>query len=351
MTDKKKQGYYFKIIPKEEFPKFIERFKAALEKEENKKGDKKIIDFEIRGTKEDLDGLALEIFSFDESKYDDFIDIIKEEHLKEASYCVSLNINAKTEDGVEEIKRVFEQIKPIFDNIPLFKDNIKFYINNKGTELSIYVVRKQGALVNALMSLGINISEYHKFNIVLKSGINFIEFFDPNPVPDEILYKIFSVIFEIKSETDNFKYIVQALGEALKDVKLSDKNIQEKFDKFVGFLIFINLFIEGKLILEYDANVLTGYTAKDLEKQTGGKEGLKEKILQTQQMAIGMVQSFVIPIVTQFGMIELIKSIDLDYISLSLGVPKYKNGYAISLKLPGLSQVFGELLEKSNSQP
>ena len=342
MTDQKKQGYYFKIIPKEEFPKFIERFKAALEKEENKKGDKKIIDFEIRGTKEDLDGLTLEIFSFDESKYDDFMNVVEEEHLKEASYCVSLNINAKTEDGVEEIKRVFEQFKPIFDNMPLFRDKFQFYFNNKGTEVCIYIIRKEGVLVNALGSLGINISEYHKFNIVLKSGINFIEFFEPNPVPDEILYKIFSVIFEIKSETDNFKYIIQALGEALKDVKLSDKNIQEKFDKFVGFLMFINLFIEFKLILEYDANTL----AKKEEKQK-----FKTKILQNQQMAIGMVQSFVIPIVTQFGMIELIKSIDLDYISLSLGVPKYKNGYAISLKLSGLSQVFGELLEKSNSQP
>ena len=233
MTDQKKQGYYFKIIPKEEFPKFIERFKAALEKEENKKGDKKIIDFEIRGTKEDLDGLALEIFSFDESKYDDFIDIIKEEHLKEASYCVSLNINAKIEDGVEEIKRVFEQLKPIFENMPLFKDKLQLYLNNKGTEVSLYTIGKEGVLVNALGSLGINISEYHKFNFVLKSGINFIEFFDLNAVPDEILYKIFSVIFEIKSETDNFKYLVQALGEALKDVKLNDKKIQEKLDKFV----------------------------------------------------------------------------------------------------------------------
>ena len=341
MTDQKKQGYYFKIIPKEEFPKFIERFKAALQKEENKKGDKKIIDFEIRGTKEDLDGLALEIFSFDESKYDDFMNVVEEEHLKEASYCVSLNINAKKEDGVEEIKRVFEQFKPIFDNMPLFKDKLQLYLNNKGTEVSLYIIGKEGVLVNALGSLGINISEYHKFNIVLKSGINFIEFFDLNAVPDEILYKIFSVIFEIKSETDNFKYLVQALGEALKDVKLNDKKIQKKLDKFVGFLMFINLFIEFKLILEYDANTL----AKEEEKQK-----FKTKILQTQQMTIGMAQGFAIPMLMQLELVEAIKSIDFDYISLSIGFPKYKNGYAISLKLPGLSQIFGELLEKQNSQ-
>jgi hypothetical protein len=37
-----------------------------LEKRENKKVDKKSIDFEIRRTKEDLNGLSLKIFTFDE---------------------------------------------------------------------------------------------------------------------------------------------------------------------------------------------------------------------------------------------------------------------------------------------
>ena len=54
MTDKnkEKEGYYFDIIPKDEFPKFIERLKSTLEKVDNKKGDKKYFEFEIRGTKE-----------------------------------------------------------------------------------------------------------------------------------------------------------------------------------------------------------------------------------------------------------------------------------------------------------
>ena len=43
--DKKKEGkkkYYFGIVPKEEFPKFMERLNAELKKTENKKGDKKM---------------------------------------------------------------------------------------------------------------------------------------------------------------------------------------------------------------------------------------------------------------------------------------------------------------------
>ena len=353
MTDKSKEGkpgYYFKIIPKEEFPKFMDRLKAALEKKENKKGDKKCIDFEIRGSKEDLNGLALEIFTFDESKCADFMDV-EQEHLKNALYCASLNVNVKTEADVEKLKGAYEQFKPMFESIPLFKDKLQFCFRNKGTKVSFDVVGKEGKLVNALMGLGINPAEYHKFNFALKSGINLAEIFDPTADQAANFAKISSVIFSIKSETDNVKYLTQALGEALKDVKLSDAKVQEKFDKVVGYINFINSFIGAKLNIEYDANVLAGEGAKEAEKQTGGAEGLKTKISQTQQMAMGMGQGFIIPMLTQFGVADTIKAIDLDSISISLGVPKYKTGYAISIKLPGLSKVFGDMLAMAPQAP
>ena len=47
--EEEKSKYYFKIIPKEEFPKFMERLQEALKKTDNKKGDKKCIEFEFRG--------------------------------------------------------------------------------------------------------------------------------------------------------------------------------------------------------------------------------------------------------------------------------------------------------------
>ena len=338
-----KPGYYFKIIPKEEFPKFMERLKVALEKKENKKGDKKSIDFEIRGSKEDLNGLALEIFTFDESKCADFIDV-EQEHLKNALYCASLNLNVKTEPDVEKLKAVYEQFKPMIEAMPIFKDKFQFCFRNKGTKVSFDIVGKEGKLVNALMSLGINPAEYHKFCFALKSGINLAQLFDPTADQAANFTKISSVIFSIKSETDNVKYLTQALGEALKDVKLSDEKIQKKFDKFVGYLNFINSFIGVKLNIEYDANVLAGEGAKEAEKQTGGAEGLKAKISQSQQMAMGMGQGMIIPMLTQLGMADTVKVIDLDCISISLGVPKYKTGYAISLKLPGLSKVLGDML-------
>ena len=41
--EEEKSKYYFKIIPKEEFPKFMERLQEALKKTDNKKGDKNVL--------------------------------------------------------------------------------------------------------------------------------------------------------------------------------------------------------------------------------------------------------------------------------------------------------------------
>jgi hypothetical protein len=343
MTEAKKDGYYFKIIPKEEFPKFMERLKEALKKEDNKKGDKKCIEFSFSGSKEDLQGCAFEIFSFDKTRCAEFLDVTQE-HIKNGLYCASLNINVKQEADCEKLKAVFEQFKPMLAGIPQLKDKVEFNFRSKGKQCSFDAVAKDGKLVKAILDLGISFTDFHKFTFALKSGVNLAEIFDPNADPAANLVKVCSVIFSIKSESENVRYLCAALGEALKDVKLNDEKIQKKFDKVVGYINFINSFIGCKLKLEYDANVLAGEGAKEAEKISGGSEGLKTKIAGYRQMAMGMVQGMVVPMINSFGMTETAKVLDLDTISISLGVPQYENGYAISLKLPGLTKVLETIL-------
>ena len=346
MTEAKKEekpGYYFKIIPKEEFPKFMDRLKDALKKEDNKKGDKKCIEFSLSGSKEDLQGCAFEIFSFDKTRCAEFLDVTQE-HIKNGLYCASLNINVKQEADCEKLKAVFEQFKPMLAGIPQLKDKVEFNFRSKGKQCSFDAVAKDGKLVKAILDLGISFTDFHKFTFALKSGVNLAEIFDPNADPAANLVKVCSVIFSIKSESENVRYLCAALGEALKDVKLNDEKIQKKFDKVVGYINFINSFIGCKLKLEYDANVLAGEGAKEAEKISGGSEGLKTKIAGYRQMAMGMVQGMVVPMINSFGMTETAKVLDLDTISISLGVPQYENGYAISLKLPGLTKVLETIL-------
>ena len=62
-------------------------------------------------------------------------------------------------------------------------------------------------------------------------------------------------------------------------------------------------------------------------------------------MTIGIVKQMIVPMISNFELKEVVKATDLDKISISLSVPKYKNGLALSLKIPGLSKVLDEMLE------
>ena len=348
--EEEKSKYYFKIIPKEEFPKFMERLKIALDKKENKKGDKKSIEFEVRGSKEELNGLALEIFTFDKTRYAEFLDTTQD-YIKNALYCVSLNLNVKEEADVAKLEGSYQLLNGMFSASPALKDKYELKFRHKGKQVSFDVIAKDGKLIQALMGLGINLSEYHKFNFALKSGINLAEILNPAADQTANLVKICSLLFSIKSETENVRYLSGALAEALKDVKLNDEKIQAKFNKVVGYLNFINSFIGAKLKLEYDAKVLAGEGAKEAEKKAGGSEDLKTKISGAQMMAMGMGQQMVAPMIASFGMTDTVKVLDLDSISISIGVPQYENGYAISIKIPGLSQVLGGMLDVPAQPP
>ena len=60
---------------------------------------------------------------------------------------------------------------------------------------------------------------------------------------------------------------------------------------------------------------------------------------------MGMSQEMIAPMINSLQMTDTVKGMDLDTISISLGVPKYKHGYAISLKIPGISKVLGGILD------
>ena len=63
--------------------------------------------------------------------------------------------------------------------------------------------------------------------------------------------------------------------------------------------------------------------------------------MMVKQMGPQMVK----PALEGFGLVEPVKSTDFDEISLCLAVPKYQNGVAHVVKLPGLSNVLAEILK------
>ena len=332
-----KEEYYFKIIPKEEFPKFIERFKQALDKKEFKKGDHKSFELEIRGTNEELNGPSIKLSTFDKTKFNEFLDL-KQEYMKNSLFCISLNLNAKNEDSFAEINVFYLIFKPIFENIQaLKKENAEVHLRKNGINFSFEIIFKEGILLKALMDLGLDFTEYHKFDFDLKSGLDIEEFFNLSSDPKSIFLKIFTILLSIKSDNENIKYLCGALIKALKDVKLDDKAMEEKLNKFFGYLYFINSFIGTKLKLEYDARVFSRKVSKH-DKQ------FQEKIFSLQSIAVGSIK-ILIPFIISFGLMDSVKAINIDCISLSLSFPKYKNGYNLLIKIPGLTKILNSFID------
>ena len=333
-----KSKYYFKIIPKEEFPKFIERFKQALDKKEFKKGDHKSFELEIRGTNKELNGPSIKLSTFDKTKFNEFLDL-KQEYMKNSLYCISLNLNAKNEDSFAIINEFYEMFEALFRGTPLSKEeNAEVHLRKNGINFSFEIVFKEGILVKSLMDLGLDFTEYHKFDFDLKSGLDIEEFFNLSSDPNSIFLKIFTILLSIKSDNENIKYLCGALIEALKDVKLDDKAMEEKLNKFFGYLNFINSFIGTKLKLEYDARVLARKVSKHNKFQA--------KISGFHMMTIGLTKQLLIPNIILLGLMNLVKAINIDCISLSLGFPKYKNGYNLLIKIPGLTKILNRFIDE-----
>ena len=107
----------------------------------------------------------------------------------------------------------------------------------------------------------------------------------------------------------------------------------------------MNVFIGAKLKLEYDAKTLKSEGDKEVQKLQGGTEGFKKQIIGYHAMATGMGQTMVKPAVEGMGFTAAFKALNLDCISIAGGIPKYQNGFALVLKLPGLTHVLEEVLK------
>ena len=335
MSEETHNEYYFKIIPKEEFQKFIERLKISLSKIENKKGEKKPFEFEIRGAKEEFKGISLEISTFNKTNIPEFLNI-EQEYIKKSLYYFSLNINAKEESDSKKFENFFQILHAMFHCIPIFKDKYEIHFHSVGKQISFYIVANEGKLVKALMDLGIDFTEYHKFNFALKSRITLEEYFNPNINLDSFYLKLYSLLLTIKSDNENIKYLCGALIEALKEIKLDDERIQKKLNKLYVFLSLINSFIGAKIKFEYDAHVL----AEENEKKNDAKNSSD-----TIKLIIAITRSIIIPMIKNFGLVDVIRATVFDSIYIALGIPKYQNGYKISIKLPGITNVIDNLME------
>ena len=348
MTDKKeKPKYYLGFIPKEQLEGFLDRLKKALA-DGQKSGEKKDLEIEIRGAKEDPTGISIEVLTLGKDKFDEYFDS-NAEHTKKALVAWTLNFEVKKPEDIETIKGAFEMIKPMFLQLPPIAakpGKFELVFRNNGKKVAIDVISTEGKIIQPLLDLGINLDDYTKFYFGLKAGANLGKLYDEGANPsEELINEFFNLLISVKSSGENVKYLATAIGAALKDVKIEDAKKQAKLGKLLGLLNLVNVFISGKMKLEFDTSVLKNEGKKEAEKLPGGVEGFKKQLSGYHEMAKGTGQNMVKPMVEGMGFGNAVKAINLDSITCAAGVPKYGNGVAVVLKLPGLTHVLEELLK------
>ena len=342
-----KPKYYLGCIPKEELTPFMERLGKAL-KEGQKSGDKKDFELEIRGSSEEPKGISVEQFTLDKSKFGEFFDP-NAEHIKKALVVCTVNFEVKDEKDVETIKASFEQLKPLVLGLPFVqakKDKFELHFRNNGKKVAIDFISVEGKIIQPLLDLGVDLSEYHKFYFGLKTGADLGKIYTEGGNPsDDLISEIMNILVSVKSSGENVKYLATALTAAFKDVKLDDEKKQKKLEKFLGFLNLVNVFIGAKLKFEYDAKVLKGAGDKAVEKLPGGQEGFKKQLSGYHEMAKQTGANLAKPAIEGMGFAGALKALNLDSLSVAGGFPKYSNGFAVVIKIPGLTKVVEEILK------
>ena len=148
------------------------------------------------------------------------------------------------------------------------------------------------------------------------------------------LINILSILFSIKFTGENIKFLIKSFYEALKKVKLIDEKYHKKYNIIINLLNFIYSFINSKIKLEFNGQILADTIEKDVQNNI-----ISNRV---------MIQSFVKDMLKQFleyyNLMETIKSINLDNLCYTFGFPKYKNGLAIIIKLPGITQYLNNIL-------
>ena len=207
------------------------------------------------------------------------------------------------------------------------------YFRNNGTNFSFDLIIIDGKIMKSIIDLGINLSEYHEFYLSLKSEISIYELFAEKIDGKKIFFLILSLLFTIKSSGENVKYLIEAISNALNDVKLNNMRRQRKFNEMIKFLNFIYAYIGTKLKLNYDSKIYVEELNKERE------TFLNQFFMYIKEKSQGITKQMVKPILEGFGLINLLDSIFIDEISLCFGIPKYCNGLALIIKNPGFTDL------------
>ena len=336
-TQPPKEKVYFGCLPKAEVGKFVENLKKALA-EETKGDDKKKFELEVKGTDAEPKGVSFETYSITKDLYGNFVDKSKD-YMAKALSVLTVTISAKDEAGVKNLEELFTKfVDPFFKKLPFVQkhpENYEVHFRTNGNKVSVDLISVKGEFLQPLLDLGVNISDFHNFKASFKSEFRPDEFFTA-PL-EELSLKALQLVLSVKGYSTGARYLLASAIKALKEVKLENAKFQKKLETHVDKLNALNAFLSFCFEFKFDAKELCGAgLAASKVKGFDVNASLKK----ARDFIEGMVNNMVKPLLEQYGLVDAAKATDIDEVNLSLAFPKYENGIAHVVKLPGFSKAF-----------
>lgn len=336
-TQPPKEKVYFGCLPKSEVGKFIENLKKALA-EETKGDDKKKFELEVKGTDAEPKGVSFETYSVTKDIYGNFVDKSKD-YMAKALSVLSVTVNAKDEAGVKNLESLFTKfVDPFVKNLPFVKkhpENYEAHFRTNGNKVSVDFISVKGEFLQPLLDLGVNISDFHNFKASFKSEFRPDEFFTA-PL-EELSLKALQLLLSVRGNSTGARYLLSSTIKALKEVKLENAKFQKKLETHVDKLTALNAFLSFCFEFKFDAKELCGAGLAASKVKGFDVNALLQKARDTIE---GLVNNMVKPLLEQYALVDACKATDIDEVVVSLTVPKYENGIAHVVKLPGFSKAF-----------
>ena len=342
MADKAAQPkVYFNCLPKEEVFNFLAGFKKALT-ETPKSDEKKTVEFEIKGTKEELKGINIETKNIEKGQFKEIFDMAQE-HIQKALCIFSLSFNANDESSVKTLEELFKKMEPMFKMIPFVKkhpENYEIHFRTNGNKVAVDITSVKGEFLQPIVDLGIDIKEYHKIDCYFKTGFVPADFF--NLPIEELSLKLIQFALKIKADSCGIRHIITACIQALKGIKLTNDKFQKKLEAHIEKLNMLNAFVSLVFNFEFDGKELCGQGLKAASETLLKGKDIGQMLEAFRQQVVGMGQNMLKPLLEQYQLVDAVKAANVDDIEISIGFPQTENGIIHCLHLPGFSKAFVE---------
>ena len=244
------------------FCQALTEYLAKIKKEED---DKSKYEIQINCAEDIQTQSSIEFFTFDKVKFNDYYIGYKNGYLDDKSLIFTINFEAKQEKDIETIKKGFSVIvSKIKKENKDYNLKFKLYFRSKGKLVYIDFLFQNVEIIKILLDLGINLNEYDQFHFSINSEFKISKLLN-NYDFKTLLYDLFKLNISLKSTRNNANYLINAIKDAVKILKLKDKQLTEAIQGMI--LLFnlgkalskINIDLKSKVIIDEIYNFFNFY--------------------------------------------------------------------------------------------